>query len=135
VSFRKPPDRAALGLILASAILAGCGGNPSAPVIGRCAIPDVEPYVLTAVAPFDPPMAVQEGIHGPVNVIVSLDARSNVVGAVVQSSPSQLLDAAAIQAAKASTYATRIANCVPVASYIVFVAQFSEVLSLPPPGP
>jgi TonB family protein len=86
----------------------------------------VPPATLHAVEPETPEMAAQQGIGGAVNVIVSLDADSRVVGARIQSSPSALLNAAAIAAARASTFRTIVRDCKPVAGDFIFTVVFEE---------
>jgi uncharacterized protein YggE len=69
-------------------------------------------------------MAAQQGIEGTVQVIVSLDADSHVVGARLQSSPSAILNAAAIAAARESTFQTEIRNCQGIAADYIFSVEF-----------
>jgi outer membrane biosynthesis protein TonB len=62
-----------------------------------------------------------------VNVIIHLDATSHIVGTpTVQSSPSQLLNAAAIKAAQESTFRTEIKNCEPVEATYIFAVEFNN---------
>lgn len=65
---------------------------------------------------------------------LSLDTASRVGAVSVPSSPSELLNAAALDAARKSTYATAIVNCEAVASTVLFSAT-CPVAPLPPPGP
>jgi TonB family protein len=92
-----------------------------------CANPNVEATTTNAVAPDTPPIAQQQGITGTVNVLINLDANSKIVGTpTVQSSPSQLLNAAAIKAAEESTFRTEIKNCEPVAATYIFSVEFNN---------
>jgi TonB family protein len=92
-----------------------------------CANPNVEATTTNAVAPDTPPIAQQQGITGVVNVVIELDANSKIVGTpTIQSSPSQLLNAAAIKAAEESTFRTEIKNCQPVASKYLFAVEFNN---------
>ena len=72
-----------------------------------------------------PALAQQSGIRGTVDVVVSLDAASRIVDAAVQSSPSKLLDAPALAAARASQFRTETHNCVPIAARYLFRIDFT----------
>ena len=91
-----------------------------------CARPNVDARTVNAVPAETPPLAQQQGISGEVTVVVSLDENSKLVSATVQKSPSSLLNNAALQAAKSSTYQTRIANCKPVADSYRFIVEFQS---------
>ena len=95
-----------------------------APTVAPCALPNVRAFILRAAVPDEPPIAVQQGITGTVNVVVWLDAQSAVLRAAVQSSPSALLNASALRAARESIYRTAIAGCFAVPSVILFSARF-----------
>jgi TonB family protein len=82
--------------------------------------------MINAVAPDTPPIAQQQGISGTVSVMVSLDANSKLVNATVQKSASGLLNNAALQAARASTFATEIVDCKPVAAQYLYVVEFNQ---------
>lgn len=90
-----------------------------------CARPDVPAATLRPVEPDTPAMAQQQGIFGTVQVVVSLDAHSRVVGTRVQSSPSAVLNAAALAAARASTYRTETRDCIPIAADYLFSVEFA----------
>ncbi len=90
-----------------------------------CARPDVPAVTLHAAEPETPPLAVQQSVAGTVEVVVTLDARSKVVAARVQSSPSALLDAAALAAARGSQFRTAIQNCEPVGADYLFSVEFT----------
>jgi TonB family protein len=90
----------------------------------RCARPNIAASVVHAVEPDTPPIAQQQGIAGQVQVAVSLDADSRVVGTRIQSSPSAILNAAALAAARQSTFQTEIRDCRPLAADIIFVVDF-----------
>jgi TonB family protein len=77
------------------------------------------------VVPETPALAQAQGISGDVTVIVSLDAASRVVNVRVASSPSDLLDAAALRAARESSFRTEIRDCRPVAADYAFIVEFS----------
>jgi TonB family protein len=74
-----------------------------------------------------PPIAQQQGITGEVQVLVSLDANSKLVGTpTIRKSPSAILNRAAIEAAKASKFQTEIKDCVAQAAQYVFVVEFQS---------
>ncbi len=61
-----------------------------------------------------------------VYVIVSLNERSELVGARVQASPSEAFNASALGAARDSKFRTKIVNCKPVAADYVFSVTFNS---------
>ena len=70
-------------------------------------------------------MAKQQGLTGTSMVKVSLSATGSVLGATIyKSSGSALLDNAAVQAAKESSYSPEIDNCAKVAGDYIFRADF-----------
>lgn len=90
-----------------------------------CAQPHVDATTTNPVVPDTPEMAKQQGATGTVQVRVSLSPTGSVVSAsVYKSSGSSLLDQAAVQAAKASSYAPEIDNCEKVAGDYIFRAEF-----------
>ncbi|MBV8367449.1 MAG: energy transducer TonB [Candidatus Eremiobacteraeota bacterium] len=90
-----------------------------------CARPNVPAATLRALEPETPPMAVQQGISGTVNVVVSLDAQSRIVATRIQSSPSALLNQPALAAARGSQFRTEVKNCEPVAADYLFSVEFT----------
>ena len=91
-----------------------------------CARPNLAPATLHAAAPDTPPMAQQQGIAGVVQVVVSLDTQSRVVGTRVLSSPSVVLNQAALTAARDSQFRTEVKNCEPVAADYIFSVDFTS---------
>jgi TonB family protein len=91
-----------------------------------CARPELPAATLHAAEPDTPVIAQQQGISGTVNVIVSLDVQSRVVGTRIQSSPSAALNAAALAAARGSRFRTEIKDCAPVAADYLFSVEFSS---------
>ena len=89
-----------------------------------CAQPNVPAGVVRSVDPETPAMAVQQGIKGDVQVVVSLDEQSRITGAVVQSSPSKILNQVALDAARASTFQTEVWDCRPVAADYLSIVPF-----------
>ena len=82
--------------------------------------------VLRAVEPDTPPEALDQGIMGDVQVMVSLDEHGNVTNARIQSSPSKLLNQAALEAARKSTFTPEIRNGKPVAGEYQFTVSFTS---------
>ncbi|HEY6234987.1 MAG TPA: energy transducer TonB [Candidatus Elarobacter sp.] len=91
-----------------------------------CGRPNVAPATLRAAAPDTPSMAQQQGVTGVVQVVVSLDTQSRIVGTRVQSSPSALLNRAAVNAARDSQFRTEIRNCEPIAADYIFSVDFTS---------
>ena len=90
-----------------------------------CARPQVPATTVHALEPDTPAMAAQQGISGTVGVVVSLDAQSRIVATRVQSSPSALLNGAALAAARGSQFRTEVKNCEPVAADYLFSVEFT----------
>jgi TonB family protein len=81
---------------------------------------------LRAVEPDMPTIAQQQGIQGTVQVIVSLDATSHVTATKIQSSPSNVLNAPALSAARQSQFQTEIRDCKPIAADYIFSVDFQS---------
>ena len=99
------------------------------PTTPACARPNAPAGVLRAIAPDTPALAAQQGIHGTVQVVVSLDADSHVVGARIMSSPSAVLNQAAMNAARQSTYRAEIRGCKPIAADYIFSVEFGRIVT------
>ncbi|MEA2787029.1 MAG: hypothetical protein QOF71_3133 [Candidatus Eremiobacteraeota bacterium] len=74
-------------------------------------------------------MAEQQGLYGRVDVVVSLDAASRIVGTRVLRSPAGILNQAAITAAQASLFQTEIRNCRTIASDLIYSVDFPEKIT------
>ena len=109
-------------LVVTGSLLTHCTQN-AAP----CPIPSAGPTILWRATPQTPALAVSQGITGKVDVIVQIDATSNVVGRPVAISGPSILRYAAIEATLASTYRTQITNCVSVP------AQYTNTVAFPVP--
>ncbi len=96
------------------------------PAATACARPNSAATTIRAAMPDTPPIAQQQGIVGIVQVVVTLDADSNVVGARIQTSPSAVLNEAAIAAARASTFRTEVRDCVPRGGQFIFTVEFES---------
>jgi TonB family protein len=98
------------------------------PVI--CARPNVAASVVRAEPVVAPALAQQQGIQGQVQVVVSLDADSRVIGTRIQSSPSAVLNAAALAAARQSTFQTAIRDCRPVPGDYLYTVDFTKEVTV-----
>ena len=90
-----------------------------------CARPNIAATTIRATEPETPALAQQQGISGIVQIVVSLDVQSRVVGTRIQSSPSAVLNAAALAAARGSQFRTEVKNCEPIAADYVFSVDFT----------
>lgn len=95
------------------------------PTPATCAHPNVPPGTDHAVEPDMPAMAQQQGIQGDVSVRVSLSASNTITSVAIQSSPSVVLNQAALSAARQSTFHTEIRDCKPIAADYLFIVSFS----------
>jgi protein TonB len=91
-----------------------------------CAHPSVPASTIHAVEPDTPSLAQQQGIQGTVQVVVSLNESSRVTATRVQSSPSAILNNAAVSAARQSTFQTEIRDCKPIAADYIFSVEFTS---------
>ncbi len=96
------------------------------PTPQTCPRPNVAATTIRAIEPDTPAMAQQQGISGTVQVIVALDESSHITGTSIQSSPSMILNGAALSAAKNSTFQTEIRDCKPIAARYIFSVEFSS---------
>jgi len=112
---------AGVGFLFAAAAFhaLAAGAQPS------CNVPNAPARMLKPAAPVLPQAARDYGITGYVDVLVTLDERSHIVGVpVIQKSPSNLLSKPAIDAARATLYITQIVDCLPVAGKYTFTFEF-----------
>ena len=96
------------------------------PTPRSCARPNVPATTVHALEPDTPALAEQQGISGTVEVVVSLDAQSRIVATRIQHSPSAVLNAAALAAARGSQFRTEIQNCEPIAADYLFSVDFTS---------
>jgi TonB family protein len=99
------------------------GMLPTAAV--TCAVPNRPAKVMRAAPVDEPQIAQMQGLTGTVVVIVTLAPDGTVTDARVSSSPSSVLNASALAAARASTYEGAIRDCVPVGATSTFYADYS----------
>ncbi len=84
----------------------------------------VSARVVRAAEPLTPALAVQQGIRGTVRVAVSLDESGKPVSAHIVSSPSAVLNAISLRAARESEYAPPTYACRPARSTYPFNIEF-----------
>ncbi|HZO92504.1 MAG TPA: energy transducer TonB [Candidatus Baltobacteraceae bacterium] len=96
------------------------------PKPGACARPNVPATTIHAAEPITPPVGQEQGIAGDVQVAVSLNENSQVTAVRILSSPSVVLNEAALNAARASTFQTEIRNCIPIPADYIFTASFTS---------
>lgn len=80
---------------------------------------------VVASEPKTPPIAQQQGVTGVVNVLVSIDEFGKPTRAVIQSSPSRLLNDASIDAALRSTFSPEIFRCHSVPGDYIFTVFYN----------
>jgi protein TonB len=91
-----------------------------------CANPNIEATTTNAVQPETPDIAREQGATGTTQVKVTLTPTGSVTSATVyKSSGNQALDNAAVMAAKQSTYAPAVENCVKVPGDYIFRVDFA----------
>ena len=90
-----------------------------------CAQPYVSPVAIHAVEPYIPAIAIQERIQGTVRVGVSLDERGMPLSTRIITSPSVVLNASALNAARRSQYRGAVFRCKPVPSGYEFTVDYS----------
>jgi TonB family protein len=114
---------------------AGTGGSndagnvvataPAATPKPSCSQPNVAAHVIDAV-PADTPDDASD-VHATVQVEVTLDTAGRVVDAKIYGSANDFrLDHAALIAAKRSTYAAAVIDCVPASGSYLFVVDFAS---------
>jgi TonB family protein len=106
------PPRASDGPDVPRPTVVASNAAPVEPV--ACAMRYVEPDVTRVRAPDVPSMATQQGITGTVRVQVALDERGGVTFARIVTSPSSILNRAALDAARTSSYRGAVFRCAPV---------------------
>jgi len=109
----------------------GVIGQPAAPpaeVPGpACSNPNVEAKTVVAVAPERTTDDFSAGTNSTAMIKVDLDANGRVTGASVYASTGSLeLDRAALDAARASTYAPEMRDCQAVPGSYLFKVEFSN---------
>jgi len=99
---------------------------PTPPPAPKCAVPNADATTTQAVEPDYPDIARQQGAVGTAKIKVSLDAAGHVLEATIQKSAGNAaLDQAALKAAKASSFAPEVVNCVKTPGSYLFSADFT----------
>ena len=101
-----------------------CAKGAAPPDPDLCAVVDVPASVVRAMEPDPPVEAIQNGVQGRVEVLVSLDATGRVVNTAIRKSSAVLLNAASLKSARESTYRPALHDCKPVASEYLFTVDF-----------
>ena len=73
-----------------------------------------------------PAAADRLGIYGVVNVAVDIDATGRPISAKIASSPSPILNDAALAAAMKSSFAPEVRNCKPIPGTYIFAVDFQS---------
>ncbi len=103
--------------------------------VERCAPGTTPPPANACIADSYPATTLEPGVvngrlvpqqPAVVQVVVSLNERSEIVATRIQSSPSPAYNAAALAAARASKFRTEIRNCKPIAADYIFSVSFNE---------
>jgi protein TonB len=105
----------------------GTGGTvgPTDSPAPSCTAPDIAARAVDVVTPDTPEMAQEQGLTGTTQVQVSLDPSGSVTDAsVYRSSGSELLDRAALAAARRSTYHADVRDCEAVSGTYLFSVTF-----------
>ena len=90
-----------------------------------CSAPYVEASTIEKYAPEMPTMAREQGLSGNAEVQVDLSASGQVLNAkIVDSTGSSLLDNAAVDAAKRTTYSPKIVDCNRAPGSYLFRVEF-----------
>ncbi len=87
-------------------------------------MPDAPARTIVANEPDMPESAVRAGAFGRVDVLVTLDERSQLIATRIVKSASPLLNESALAAARASTFSTRMHNCRYVPGSYIFVVDY-----------
>ena len=117
--FREVPPSGAWSAF--SAELCSPGDDP--PPADACIISDLAPSTIFA-APVDVRDVPRPMPRGIVNIVVTLDANSQIVSTAVQSAPFVSLVPAAMRAARASRFHTVIRDCRPQPGAFIFSVHF-----------
>jgi TonB family protein len=99
--------------------------SPSAGPAATCVVPNVGAGTIYGAAADAPPIATTLQLSGTAYVQVDLDSAGVVQNAsIAKSSGEYVLDRAAINAAKQSSFRPEVRDCAPVAGTYLFVVDF-----------
>jgi len=82
--------------------------------------------VVNAVAPTVPRSVSERGITGDVRVRISLDENSELTDATIIASPSSLLNDAALESARQTTFEAEQFRCAYVPAQFMFIVSFGK---------
>jgi hypothetical protein len=102
-----------------------CSPGATPPSTGTC-IAERYPAATLETTPANGRFIPPNLRHGVVQIVVSLNERSEIVGTRVQSSPDPALNGPALAAARAAKFRTMIMNCKPVGADYIFSVNFDE---------
>lgn len=100
-----------------------CAAGDDGPPAGACIVPDMPANTIFG-APVDMRDVPLQAPRGTVQVVVTLDADSQIVSTAVASAPSVYLIPPALRAARASRFHTVIRDCRPEAGRYIFSVVF-----------
>jgi hypothetical protein len=102
-----------------------CTPGAKPPPADAC-IAERYPATTLEAAPVDARFVPRNLPPGVVQVVVSLNERSEIVSTRVQSSPNAAFNGPALAAVRASKFRTEIRNCKPIAADYIFSVSFAE---------
>jgi protein TonB len=101
--------------------------TPPAQVAEACAVPEAAATTTFSAQAEAPPIATTMHLSGTTAVEIDIDAAGNVLNATVnKTSGFPVLDVAALDAARKSTFRSAIHDCAPVAGSYLFLVDFPE---------
>jgi protein TonB len=114
--------------LIAAAVTAASVTSPLTPapaLTTACTQPTAQATTVTAALAERPQIAEDRQMSGTAYVQVNTDEAGNLMDAsILKSSGEYVLDSAALQAAKESTFRPEVRNCVPVAGSYIFIVDF-----------
>ncbi len=103
-----------------------CAIAPARVSAAQCAEPNAEAKAVHTVTPAYPREAASKALEGGVTVRVTIGVNGSVTAAsVLKTSGNAALDAAAVAAAKASTFTPKTVNCAPTPASYAFHVMFA----------
>ena len=102
-----------------------CAPGMTPPPSDAC-IADGYPATTLEAGPVNARLVPRTLSSAVVQVVVSLNERSEIVGTRIQSSPDPAYDGPALASVRASKFRTEIRNCKPIAADYIFTVTFGE---------
>jgi hypothetical protein len=100
-----------------------CAPGDAPPPADACVAENFPAYSTSYGTPI---VRVGPGPSGVVRVVVSLDARSQIVSMRIQSTPLASYNQYALETVRLSTFQTQIRNCKPIAADYIFSVSFGS---------